>query len=274
MAKPNALADYVPMRNALMESQDPSVAYGKPRKRNALERVEIGLQGLGMVGIPGVSDVAGLAGDAMMFSRDPESRTPLNFGASALGALPFVPSLGVIKKLSALQDVRPANRINNIGTLDDIADTSRTLYHGTGGEDFPWFDASKARRNYYGKGAHLAESPDLADVYARQHKEAQRILPVHVRKGVKFADEKTYTRVLHEVDSDEIAGKVSRADMDDEVVRRLKSQGYGGVEYMHSPVHTISPDGRLVRSEQPMRSVSVFDPKDVISKFAKILNRE
>lgn len=50
-----------------------------------------------MSGIPIASDVAGLKMDYEMFRGQPESRTPLNFGLSALGALPFVPPMaGVI----------------------------------------------------------------------------------------------------------------------------------------------------------------------------------
>ena len=46
---------------------------------------------------PILGDVTGLAADARMFSQEPESRTPLNFGLSALGALPFIPAAATIK---------------------------------------------------------------------------------------------------------------------------------------------------------------------------------
>lgn len=48
--------------------------------------------------IPILGDVTGLAADARMFTQEPESRTPLNFGLSALGALPFVPAVSAITK--------------------------------------------------------------------------------------------------------------------------------------------------------------------------------
>lgn len=48
---------------------------------------------LGTAPIPILGDVTGLAADARMFIQEPESRTPLNFGLSALGALPFVPAM-------------------------------------------------------------------------------------------------------------------------------------------------------------------------------------
>lgn len=41
---------------------------------------------------PGIGDAIGVASDAVDYLRDPGSRTPLNFGLTALGALPFVPS--------------------------------------------------------------------------------------------------------------------------------------------------------------------------------------
>ena len=43
--------------------------------------------------IPGASDVAGLGADAMMYARDPESRTWGNAALSVLGALPFIPAV-------------------------------------------------------------------------------------------------------------------------------------------------------------------------------------
>lgn len=44
------------------------------------------------MGIPVLGDLIGAAADARMYAQEPESRTPLNFGLSALGALPFVPA--------------------------------------------------------------------------------------------------------------------------------------------------------------------------------------
>jgi hypothetical protein len=44
-----------------------------------------------------VGDVAGLANDARLFYQNPEMRTPANFGLSALGLLPLIPSMGMVK---------------------------------------------------------------------------------------------------------------------------------------------------------------------------------
>lgn len=54
---------------------------------------------LGSTGVPVLSDVAGLAADAMGYAGDPSSRTPANYGLSALGLLPFVP--GIVKPSTA-----------------------------------------------------------------------------------------------------------------------------------------------------------------------------
>lgn len=50
---------------------------------------------------PVLGDAAGLAADVRMFQQDPETRTPQNMALSALGLLPFVPSLGIIKSVPA-----------------------------------------------------------------------------------------------------------------------------------------------------------------------------
>ena len=44
-----------------------------------------------------VGDIAGLANDARLFYQNPEMRTPANFGLSALGLLPLIPSMGMVK---------------------------------------------------------------------------------------------------------------------------------------------------------------------------------
>jgi hypothetical protein len=38
-----------------------------------------------------------LANDARLFYQNPEMRTPANFGLSALGLLPLIPSMGMVK---------------------------------------------------------------------------------------------------------------------------------------------------------------------------------
>ena len=99
---------------------------------------------LGSTGVPGLSDVAGLAADAMGYAGDPSSRTPVNYGLSALGLLPFVPGM--------------------------------TAYHGTPHRFAPEPDAPLGKfrmeklgtgegAQAYGHGMYFAESPDVARQY-------------------------------------------------------------------------------------------------------------
>ena len=86
--------------------------------------------------VPLVGDVAGLAADAYRYKTDPESRTPLNYGLSALGALPFIPSM--------------------------------TAWHGSP-HKFDKFSLDKIGTGEgaqaYGHGLYLAESPEVANQY-------------------------------------------------------------------------------------------------------------
>jgi hypothetical protein len=60
------------------------------------------MQAVGLLAspIPVVGDVAGLLGDAAMYAAKPEERTLGNFAMTALGALPFVPSVAGKVKLA------------------------------------------------------------------------------------------------------------------------------------------------------------------------------
>ena len=43
--------------------------------------------------VPGIGDAAGLANDARLFYQNPEMRTPMNYGLSAAGLIPGIPSM-------------------------------------------------------------------------------------------------------------------------------------------------------------------------------------
>ena len=92
------------------------------------------------MGIPGLGDVLGLAADTRMLSQEPESRTPLNFGLSAMGLLPFVPSLGMVKAFHGTPHKVDKFRLDKIGT-------------GEGAQA-------------YGHGLYFAENPEVAGRYA------------------------------------------------------------------------------------------------------------
>ena len=49
-----------------------------------------------------IGDILGGADDAAMYYSDPESRTLGNYGMSALGLLPFIPSAGVTRRIGEM----------------------------------------------------------------------------------------------------------------------------------------------------------------------------
>jgi hypothetical protein len=80
------------------------------------------MQSMGLLAspIPVVGDVAGLLGDAAMYAAKPEERTMGNFAMTALGALPFVPSVAGAANRAGL-----TKGFSSKGLLD------RDLYHGS-----------------------------------------------------------------------------------------------------------------------------------------------
>ena len=86
--------------------------------------------------VPLLGDLVGLGADANRYATDPESRTPMNYGLTALGALPFVPGM--------------------------------TAWHGSP-HKFDKFSLDKIGTGEgaqaYGHGLYLAESPEVAVAY-------------------------------------------------------------------------------------------------------------
>lgn len=89
--------------------------------------------------VPVVGDITGLAADAQMYATDPESRTWGNYGLSALGALPFVPSMAAISRAAGVPveqalDMSQEARIDALrsGIGSNLVD----LFHGTTPEAF------------------------------------------------------------------------------------------------------------------------------------------
>ena len=97
--------------------------------------------------IPVVGDVMGLLGDAAMYAAKPEERTWSNYGLTALGALPFVPSGAgkLAKAISKVDDYainhRPMKVEGGAAQLfdltrafgDDVYDTKKALqFYGSG----------------------------------------------------------------------------------------------------------------------------------------------
>ena len=78
-------------------------------KKTAEARERLGLLGAGVEAaptfVPGYGDVLGVATDLKMYRDHPEERNWKNYGLTALGALPFTPSVaGVIKKVDKAID--------------------------------------------------------------------------------------------------------------------------------------------------------------------------
>jgi hypothetical protein len=108
----------------------------QPQERDRPQRLGKLLAGASM--LPGPSgDLLGPLSDAYMYAMEPESRTPGNFALSALGALPFIPSLA-------------------------------TVFHGSP-HKFDAFDMSKIGTGEgaqaYGHGLYMADAPGVAKQY-------------------------------------------------------------------------------------------------------------
>jgi hypothetical protein len=94
------------------------------------------------------------------------------------------------------------------------------LYHGTG-KDIQEFDKSKIKRPMFGEGFHLAESPSLANFYAKQWKEGQNVMPVHaaIKNPYELKDMSKWYDLPGNTDAEKTAF--------------LKAQGFDGVKYHH-----------------------------------------
>ena len=81
---------------------------------------------IGLSPVPVIGDAIGLAADASRYINDPSSRTPLNFGLTALGMLPFVPPAtaifaGPLAKTAKLDQKAIAEGMEKAGrSRDDI----------------------------------------------------------------------------------------------------------------------------------------------------------
>tara|TARA_R110002126_G_scaffold133032_3_gene276980 strand:+ start:215 stop:1615 length:1401 start_codon:yes stop_codon:yes gene_type:complete len=93
--------------------------------------------------IPIVGDVTGLAADADMYARDPESRNMVNYLLSAAGAIPLIPAASQVRKTIKAYH----------GSPHDFDEFSNDAI-GTG-------EGAQA----YGYGHYLAESEDVATGY-------------------------------------------------------------------------------------------------------------
>lgn len=88
--------------------------------------------------VPLVGDAVGLGADAYRLAKNPEERTPLNFGLAALGALPFVPAGIFIGKGAKTWDALAASKATK---MEQAGTDPRAIWKETGtfkGPDGHW----------------------------------------------------------------------------------------------------------------------------------------
>jgi len=215
---------------------------------------------IGLSPVPVIGDAIGLAADASRFYNEPESRTPLNFGLAALGAIPFIPplvSMGLGKlaqsqgKTLATPPTGPAR--NQAGAI---------VYHGSP-HKFDQFDSSKIGTGEgaqaYGHGLYFAENPAVADIYRKN------LTPSDDYVDGKLLDSTIPKHLLARVLSDE-SGNVSavkdslnilaRPGANKSVAESAK-QALKLLESGERPaLQTIKPDGSLYKVDLPDEAIA------------------
>lgn len=88
--------------------------------------------------VPILGDAVGLGADAYRLAKNPEERTPLNYGMAALGALPFVPAGMFIGKGAKTWDALAASKATK---MEKAGTDPRAIWKETGtfkGPDGQW----------------------------------------------------------------------------------------------------------------------------------------
>lgn len=78
------------LRGGLLDSPAPSAKRPHPLGGLLGDMNRLQKASLATTLLPVIPDVLGAAGDIQMYAQKPETRTPMNFGLSALGLLPFI----------------------------------------------------------------------------------------------------------------------------------------------------------------------------------------
>jgi len=126
------------LRGGLLDSPAPSS--GRPNPLGGLlgDMNRLQKASLATTLLPVIPDVLGAAGDLQMYAQKPETRTPLNYGLSALGLLPFIGGATAFHGSPYLFDKFSSARIGS----------------GEGAQAF-------------GRGLYFASKQDIADSYRR-----------------------------------------------------------------------------------------------------------
>lgn len=165
------------------------------------------------------------------------------YGAFMPGNIGFVGAANAPMSVAMRTILPAAEREANLAKMLEGSAIKKQLYHGTG-KNIEEFDKSKLKRVGYGAGFHLAESPGVANVYARQAGEGANVMPVHAAIKNPFIEVEGGPYYW------QLPGK-----SDLEKTNWLKSQGYDGIKYEH---------GALTKNESPYAWVA-FEPTQIKS---------
>ena len=137
--------------------------------------------------VPVVGDIAGLAADADMYMRDPESRNIPNYMLSAAGALPFLPAASQVRQgikayHGSPHDTIPVNEFRSkktgksyyvdAGKEHPVIKMKPDEYEFVDNHPLGHFDSSKIGTGegaqQYGRGLYFAENEKVAKEYRDQ----------------------------------------------------------------------------------------------------------
>lgn len=157
------------LRNAIRDNAREQMTH-RPQRPVGMREFADAMQmaGLFAAPVPVLGDVAGLFGDAAMYAAKPEERTLGNLGLTALGALPFLPSIaGKAKKVGASLDISDAVRSQRLIEQD----YTRGMWRGGAG---------------VADGPHYTPDPEAAAAFAKRHGAAGDVREYALRMGKVF----------------------------------------------------------------------------------------
>lgn len=224
---------------------------------------------LATIPIPVLGDVTGLAADARMYAQEPEQRNMLNYGLSALGVLPFVPSVGMIKAFHGT-----ANHFNK---FDDVMRGSATKARSA--KKAHWFvgdpKTAEGYANYAAKDARVqrlidqsyaaerANKWDEADDLMRQAEELENHLINNPQAGQNIVPVELDETKLYQVDAE---GQ-NWGQLDDNQVEQwldqAKDDGYQGLQIDN---FSDSADWGI---DDPQTHYAIFNSENIKYPFNK-----
>jgi hypothetical protein len=140
--------------------------------------------------IPVVGDVTGLAADADMYARDPESRNMVNYLLSAAGAIPLIPAASQVARLRKIYENSPNDSVAKENYFEarkerdflesleaaDARDRPKIKAFHSSPHDFDEFSTdyigTGEGAQAYGRGLYFAENPDTAGSYRKSFEDS------------------------------------------------------------------------------------------------------